>query len=104
MMRAKITKEKRAAIEQKLMSYIDSPQFKNPIEEVVHLSSDLQDMIKTEAKDHFRSWKKRWESYQAINWDSSLIRDNLQLVLHGKEPKPILHPQLPPLELPAPLE
>lgn len=102
MLRAKITKEKRAIIAQQLMKYITSPQFKNPIEEVVHLSSELQDMIKEEAKDHFRIWKKRWDHYQVISWDSSQIRNNLQLVLHGKEPKAIVRPKVSQLQLPAP--
>lgn len=59
MLRGKVTKEKRAIIAQQLMKHITSPQFKNPIEKIVHLSTELQDMIKTEAKDHFRIWKKR---------------------------------------------
>ncbi len=33
--RLKITKEKRAVLAQQLMRYIDSPQFRNPLEEVV---------------------------------------------------------------------
>ena len=103
MLRAKITKEKRAIIAQKLMKYITSPQFKNPIEEVIKLSSDLQDMVENEAKDHVRIWKRRWECYQKICWDGSQIRENLQLVLHGKEPKAI-HPRFSTLQLPAPTE
>ncbi len=104
MLRARITKEKRAIIAQQLMKYITSPQFKNPIEEVVHLACELQDMVKEEAKDHFRIWKKRWDRYQTIQWDSSQIQSNLQLVLHGKEPKAIAYPKVAPLQLPAPTE
>lgn len=102
MLREKITKEKRAIIAQKLVRYITSPQFKNPIEEVVKLSSELQDMIMEEAEGHRRIWKKRWGHYQRIHWDSSQIRDNLQLVLHGKEPRAVVHPKVSPLQLPAP--
>jgi hypothetical protein len=101
MMRAKITKEKRAAIAQQLMKYITSPQFRNPIEEVIQLTSELQDMIKDEAREHFRMWQKRWDHYQKIHWDSTHISNNLQLVLHGKEPKPIGHPKALPLQLPS---
>lgn len=101
MLRAKIAKEKRAMIARKLMKYITSPQFKNPIEEVIELSSDLQDMVKDEARNHVRIWKKRWECYQKICWDSSQIRSNLQLLLHGKEPKAI-QPRFSVLQLPAP--
>jgi hypothetical protein len=106
MMRAKITKEKRAAIaqQQQLMKYITSPQFKNPIEEVIHLTSELQDMIKNEAREHFKMWQKRWQHYQTIHWDSTQINNNLQFVLQGKEPKAISHPKVPPLQLPPSTE
>jgi hypothetical protein len=104
MLRAEITKEKRSIIAQQLVKYITGPQFKNPIEEVVHLTSQLQDMIKEEAKEHFLIWKKRWDYYQTIHWDSSQIQENLRLVLHGKEPKAIAHPEVPPLQLPGSTE
>ncbi|MGH9878582.1 MAG: hypothetical protein ACREBU_12185 [Nitrososphaera sp.] len=104
MLRAKINKGKRAVIAHELMKYITSPQFRNPIEEVVHLTSELQDMIKDEANKHYKIWKKRWNYYQTIHWDTSQIRQNLQLVLHGEEPKPLEHQKVPPLQLPEPAE
>lgn len=104
MLRARIAKEQRTRIANQLMDYITSPQFKNPIDEVVQLTSELQQMIKDEAKDHYRIWKKRWDRYQTIHWDGAQIRSNLQLVLQGKEPKVITHPKAIPLQLPAPKE
>ncbi len=101
MLRAKVTKKRRAIIAQRLVGYITSPQFKNPIEEVVHLTVELQEMVRDEAKDHLATWRKRWNYYQTINWDASQVRTNVQLVLHGKEPKVITHPKAPPLQLPA---
>jgi hypothetical protein len=103
MLRAKITKEERAKLAQKLMKYIDSPQFKNPIEEVIHLSTELEGMVKTEFEEHRRVWIKRLQSYRKIKIDNSQVQDNLQLVLHGKEPRPILSSKLPALQLPAAL-
>lgn len=104
MLRARVTKEKRAAIAQELMKYITSPQFKNPIEEVIQLTSELEEMIKDEAREHSKMWQKRWDHYQTIHWDSAQIDSNLQLVLHGKEPKPIEHLKALPLQLPASTE
>ncbi len=101
MLRAKVTKKRRAIIAERLVGYITSAQFKNPIEEVVQLTTELQEMIRDEAKDHFRTWKRRWDHYQTIHWDASQIRGNVQLVLHGKEPKAITHPKASPLQLPA---
>jgi hypothetical protein len=102
MARLKITKEKRAILAQQLMQYIDSPQFRNPIEEVVQRSSRLQEMIKKEAKDHIGTWNERWTHYQTINWNASHIQSNLRLVMHGGKPRAPVHPKAPLLELPAP--
>ena len=95
MLKARITGERRAIIARRLMKYITSPQFKNPIEEVIHIASELQDMIKEEAKSHIRVWKRRWDHYQTIHWDSSQLQDNIQLVLHGKGPKTMIIRRLP---------
>jgi hypothetical protein len=102
MARLRVTKEKRAVLAQQLMQYIDSPQFKNPLEEVVQRTSKLQHMISKEASDHFRIWKERWVHYQTISWNTSQIRSNLRLVMHGEHPKPLTQHKAPPLQLPAP--
>ena len=102
MARLKITKEKRAALAQQLMQYIDSPQFRNPIEEVVKRSSNLQEMIQKEAKDHWRTWTERLVHYDRINWNASQIQNNLRLVMHGAQPKAIAQHKTPPLQLPMP--
>ena len=99
MLRAQVAKDERAKISERLLSYITGPQFKNPIEEAIQLSSDLQEMVKEEALDHHRIWQKRWTCYQKIHWDTSQIQNNLQLVLHGKEPDGLSEPELSPLRL-----
>jgi hypothetical protein len=99
MLKTKISKEKRAEIAQQLLKYVTSPQFKNPIEGIITRTGELEDMIKEEAKQHARMWETRWEHYQRIKWDSSQIQGNLQLVLHGKEPKPLTYPKPEPLQL-----
>lgn len=104
MARARITKEKRALIAQELLGYITSPQYKNPIEDAVQRTSQLQQMIIEEAKDHRRIWNRRWEHYQTIRWSISKVKENVQLVLQGKEPAAIGHPKVIPLQLPAPTE
>jgi hypothetical protein len=101
MLRTQIGTAQRALVARRLLDLITSPQFKNPIEEVIEVSTQLQDMIKDEAKSHFRIWEKRWKHYQTIQWDSSLIQENIHSVLHGKEPKAIQHPKMKPLQLPA---
>jgi hypothetical protein len=102
MLRAQITKDKRAIVAQRLMKYITGAQFRNPIEEVVQLSTELKNMIREEALQHYRVWQKRDNFYQRIRWDSSQIQNNLQLVLHGMEPKTITQAKISPLQLPSP--
>ena len=103
MMRARITKEKRARIADQLVQYITSPQFRNPIEEVIQVASELRGMIFDEAKQHRKVWERRWKHYKTIEWDSSQIQNNVQLVLHGKQPQPLAAPKVAqPLLLPAP--
>lgn len=41
------------------MQSTGSPQFKNPIEEVVQRASKLREMIQKEAKDRVHTWKER---------------------------------------------
>jgi hypothetical protein len=100
MLRAKITTEQRAKIAQRMLKYITSPQLKNPIEEVIHLSERLQKMVIEEAHDHREIWKKRMLHYTKIQWDTSQVQSNFQRILHGKEPKHVLAPK-PQLLLPA---
>ncbi len=104
MSRSGVTEKERATIARRLVKYVTSPQFKNPIEEVVKSSSELQTMVREEAVGHLRAWRKRLSTYRKIQLDSTLIKENLQLVLHGKEPKAIKMPKLPLLQLPPTLK
>jgi hypothetical protein len=101
MLRANITRKQRVILAQKLTANITSPQFKNPIEQIVQTAAELQEMVRTEARDHLRVWKKRWDRYTTIHWDGSVIQSNLKLVLHGQEPKSVTQPRAAPLQLPA---
>lgn len=100
MMRANITRNKRAKIAQQLLKYMTSPQMKNPIEEVIQNAAELQQMVNQEYHDHVEIWKKRLMRYQKIHWDTSQLQGNIQRILHGKEPKMSPPPMTPPL-LPA---
>lgn len=102
MARLKITREKRAALAQQLAQYIGSPQFRNPLEEVVSRVTKLQGMIRKEATLHRRVWKERWEHYTTIGANTSQIQNNLKLVMHGEQPKQITRIKASPLALPAP--
>ena len=87
--RAKLDRQTRAAIAQKLMVYITGPEFTNYIERIVRFSTELQETLETEIKEHLRRWERRQNYYQTINCETNQMQRNLNLVLHGREPKMI---------------
>ena len=101
-LRLQVTKDERAVIVQRLMKYITGPEFKNPLEEIIRDSSDLQEMIREEFKQHLDIWEKRSRRYQRIHWDGSRIQRNMQLVLNGEELEAAAPFKSAPLQLPAP--
>jgi hypothetical protein len=102
MLKIRMTRSQRIKIAERLLEYVTSPQFKNPIEEVMGLTNELQQMILDEFKSHRKMWERRWDYYQRIHWDTNYIHGNLQLVLQGKLPRPVLAPRREPLQLPPP--
>ena len=105
MLKAKIPTTKRAKIAQQLLKYIRSPDFKNPIEEVVRTTTELCYDLGEEMKTHARIWNKRFYNYQRIRWNSQLVHENVQLILQGKETKPLnrsKQPQIKQLSPPIP--
>jgi hypothetical protein len=87
MQRSNVAIERRAAIAQELVKFVVSPDFKNPIEEIVRVAGQLQDILKDEVKSHQRTWRRRWDHYQVAQWDAASIQTSLQAVLHGDKPK-----------------
>ena len=101
MLRAKVTKEERARIAARLMDYATSPEFRNPIEEVVQRAADLKQGLLGEMSQHAISWQRRWDHYEVIRWNGAHVQADVQLVLQGGEPKAVSRPKVPPLELPG---
>lgn len=102
MLKAEIPINKRAKIAQQLLQHIKSPEFRNPLEEIARTGKELQSDLMGEMKAHKKIWTKRWDSYQKIGINSSLVHDNLQLVLQGKQVKSMNKPKGQPLQLPSP--
>jgi hypothetical protein len=99
MLKAEIPINKRAQIANQLLQHITSPEFKNPLEEISRTGRGLQSELKTEVKSHIKSWQRRWKYYQDIQYSTSAIQHNIQLVLQGKELKLIDKPKVQPLPL-----
>jgi len=92
-MRSEIAQDKRAEIAAELVKFVTSTEFRNPIQATIRRTVELQEMIQDEAKTHKRLWERRWNHYQNIQRDTSRIQNNIQLVLHGKEPKTLPRPK-----------
>jgi hypothetical protein len=101
MQRSNVAIEQRAAIAQELLSFVTSTEFKNPIEEIIRTCGQLQDILHDEVKSHHRNWKRRWEHYQAVQWDASHVQANVKSLLHGEKPKLRLRRTVAPLQLAA---
>ena len=93
MLRAGIEKKQRAKIANQLLRFIKSPEFKNPMDEVVRTAETLKDGIKKEFEWHKRNWDDRWHAYGRIRFDGFAIQENLRLVLHGSKPREMVQPR-----------
>lgn len=87
MTRAKLDRVTRAAVAQRLMAYITGTEFTNYIERMIQFSTKLQETLETEIKEHLRVWERRQNYYQTINHETNQMQKNLNLVLHGREPR-----------------
>jgi hypothetical protein len=93
MFRAGIEKGQRAKIANQLLKFIKGPEFKNPIEEVVHTAERLKLGIEEECRWHVNDWKKRLTAYDRIRWDGWAVQENLRRVLRGEAPKQLAQPK-----------
>lgn len=93
MCRAGVEKTRRTKIANQLLKFIKSPEFKNPIEEVVRTAETLREGIQEEFRWHKNDWERRWNAYGRIQWDALSIQENVRRVFHGEAPKQMLRPR-----------
>ena len=91
--RAGIEKRQRARVANQLLKFIKSPEFKNPMEELVRVAENLKEGVADEYRWHLADWKKRLTSYERIRWDGYAVQDNLRRVFHGEPPKQMIQPR-----------
>lgn len=97
--KARLTDDERTKAAAHLVKYVAGAQFKNPLEDMVARARALRGSLVSEMKQHAKSWKERWESYQWIEWDGAQIDANVQLVLRGSAPRALSHPDVAPLPM-----
>lgn len=96
---AHLTEDERAKAAEQIVKYLNGPQFKNPLEDMVTRARDLQASIQLEVKQHVKMWNDRWTNYQSLEWDATQVQANVQLVLQGRSPRAFAAPDVPPLPL-----
>ena len=94
MLRSGIGKEQRAKIADQLLKFIKSPEFKNPLEEVVRTAEALKEGVEREYKWHVDDWKRRLTAYEHIRWDGFAVQENLRRGFHGEKPKQMIQPRV----------
>jgi hypothetical protein len=98
--KAQIKREKRSEVARRLLDYVNSAEFKRPLEQIVGSAQTLVNGLQEEIQEHFRGWQRRHEKYVTISFDANVLRENTQLVLRGKEPKREIQPPKSQLLLP----
>lgn len=101
MLKAQVSQGERARIAQRLVGFITGPQFKNAIDDTIRRATELQSILRQEANDHYRVWKRRLEHYRTIEWRGTQVHDNVQAVLRGDRPV-VKTLKVAPLALPGP--
>jgi hypothetical protein len=100
MHKARLTQDEKKVVAQKLLKYVTSPEFKNPLMGITRAGWDLERLLRKEMKSLMKDWEKRWENYQIIHWNNGQIQSNINRVIGGGEPIEIEAPMIQPLALP----
>lgn len=93
MFRAGVEKRRRTKIANQLLRFIKTPEFKNPVEDVVQAAESLRLGITEEFEWHKENWEKRWDAYGRIRWDAFAVRENIRRVLNGEPTKQMAFPK-----------
>ena len=85
--KAGISKDKRASVLQRLHKLVTGGPFKNSLDDIRHISGELEEMLEDEKKKHSKVWELRLTRYERVRWNGKCIQDNVQAVLQGKQLK-----------------
>lgn len=84
----KLSKAKRAKVINAVLDYIQSPSFRNSIENIMEDTKDLYISLTKEVKDHLKSWELRLAKYRNIHTRAHQIETKaVKLLVDKKEKK-----------------
>lgn len=67
-----------------LLDYAQSEEFRNAMEDSIHSTHALRDLLEGEMKAHVLTWKRRWDHYREINGHIVLVRENTRRAVRGE--------------------
>jgi hypothetical protein len=67
-----------------LIEYATAEDFRNAIQDSIHSTHALRDLLATEVRAHFLSWRKRLDHYRGINRNVILVSENARRIIRGE--------------------
>lgn len=82
----KLDKKELSECAKKLLEYIKSDKFKNCVQDSIHRTRDLNEMLKKEVKTHMNVWERRKIHYSKVSENSKNIEiDSLAILRNEKK-------------------
>lgn len=101
---ARMTRSQREQAARAILEFVDSPEFRNPLRDVVRRSEQLGQDLAEEVETHKRLWRGRLMHYQALWTEGHGLERNFDRILHntaqetsacGLRRTPLAHPRRP---------
>ncbi len=102
----KLSKEKREETINAVLNYIQSPVFKNGIENIIVDTIDLYNNLKKEVKNHINTWEERLDKYRNIHHQANAIESKVinLLVTDDKSKKQLIYDEIKSIDLPGKID
>jgi hypothetical protein len=101
MERARVERQHRNKVALRLLDFVTDNTFRRPLEQVITTAKSLLNEMDSEMHEHVRDWQRRLEHYTTIGFEVEMIRENVALVLNGKDARKVVTPPRPRLMLPS---
>jgi len=102
----KLSSEKRNKTINAVLNYIQSPVFKNGIENIIVDTIDLYNNLKKEVKNHINTWEERLDKYRDIHHQANVIESKVinLLVTDDKSKKQLVFDEIKSIDLPVKID
>lgn len=102
MARLSLSQEERNRMIKAVLEYIQSPGFRNSLEEIIQSAIELYENLRKEITDHIRRWKYRLDKYRSIHSNANRIESRVVRLLVSDQERKQLPKQtkIEPISLP----